>query len=102
MKHVRVGVYQFNPEFSTEEVARRTRELTLPVYQQQPGFVAYDAFHIEGDTWISVTTWESQQQAEAAADRIAAYIGQTPEIGELIRSREHMWIGEVAFSSREL
>jgi len=101
MKHVRIGVYQFKPGVSTEEAAQITRKFTLPVYQQQPGFVAYEAIHVEGDRWVSITTWESQQQAEAAAERIAAFINQTPEVVGLIRSREHMWIGEVVFSSRE-
>ena len=101
MKHVRIAVYQVKPGLPIEEMVRLTRKLTLPVYQQQPGFVAYEAIYIEGDRWISITTWESRQQAEAASERIATFISQTPELAGLIRTREHMWVGELGFSSRE-
>ncbi len=101
MRHVRVAVYQFNPGMTEEEVVKWTREGSLPVYQAQPGFVAYEAIHAEGDTWISVTTWESAQQADAAAERIGAWLRQTPEMVSLVRSRDHHWIGDLIFISRE-
>ncbi len=101
MSHVRIAVYQFKAGVTAEEVVRQTRDLSLPVYQQQPGFVAYEAIQAEGDIWISVTTWQSRRQADAATERIAAWIKETPEVASLVRSREHQWIGDVVFSSRE-
>jgi heme-degrading monooxygenase HmoA len=102
MRHVRVAVYQFNPGTSDEEVVRWTTEGSLPVYQRQPGFVAYEAIHAEGDTWISVTTWESREQADAAAERIGRWLRETPRMVNLVRSRDHQWIGDLAFSTHEV
>ncbi len=83
MKYVLVRVFRFNPEIPEEEVIRRNRQLSMHLYQQQPGFVAYEAVHAGGDRWISITTWESQQQAEAANERIGAFVSQTPDLLEL-------------------
>jgi steroid delta-isomerase-like uncharacterized protein len=102
MAHVRLAVYEFDPRATDEYVVRLTREGSLPVYRQQPGFLAYEAIHAEGDTWISITTWDSPAHADAAAERIGAWIRQTPEAANLLRSVENQWLGTVVFSSRQL
>jgi steroid delta-isomerase-like uncharacterized protein len=98
--HARIAVYQFRPGATEEEVYRLTREGSLPVYRQQPGFVAYEGIHAEGDTWVSITTWESAAHADAATERIAAWIRETPEAATLVRSRDQQWIGRLVFSFR--
>ena len=86
---------------SDEEIVRWTTEGSLPVYRQQPGFIAYEVIQAEGDTWISVTTWESREQADAGAQRIAVWLKETPTMVSLVRSRDHQWIGNLAYSTRE-
>jgi heme-degrading monooxygenase HmoA len=101
MRHVRVAVYQFTPGTTEEYVLKWTKEGSLAIYRQQPGFVAYEAIHAEGDTWISVTTWESREQADAGNERIGRWIRETPQMASLVRSRDHTWIGDLAFSTHE-
>jgi heme-degrading monooxygenase HmoA len=102
MKHVRIAVYHAKPGVSIEETTRITRDISLPAYRKLPGFVAFDAIHVEGDLWISISTWDSQQQAEAGAKQMAAVVAENPAIANIMASFEHMWIGEVVFSSRDV
>ena len=65
MQHARVAVYQVKPG-TADEIARRAQAGMLPIFRNQPGFVAYGGVTADVDTVISLSFWQTQEQADAA------------------------------------
>jgi hypothetical protein len=47
------------------ELARRTQESMLPLFQSQPGFVSYSVMVTQNEVF-SFSIWQTEEQAEAA------------------------------------
>jgi hypothetical protein len=47
------------------ELARRTQESMLPLFQSQPGFVSYSVM-VTSNEVFSFSIWETEEQADAA------------------------------------
>ena len=47
------------------ELARRTQQTMLPLFQEQPGFVSYSVMSTANEV-LSFSIWETEEQAEAA------------------------------------
>jgi len=95
MPHVRIAVYALQ-KGTTGETLQRAQETAFPLYRQRPGFVAYELFQTGDDSIVSVTTWETHEQAEAACrvdDQWIAEHGFTT----VMWVQEH--VGSVSFSS---
>ena len=96
MHHVRVGVYQFKPG-TTDTVLRKAEVELLPMHRQRPGFIGYEVVRTGGDTAVSISTWESQAQAEDAATRSVDWV--KANIHDSIDSVQNH-VGELAFEGR--
>ena len=66
MQHVRVAKYRVAPE-SITEIADAAQEGMLKVFQEQPGFVSYGVADSGDGTVLSISHWETHDEAEAAA-----------------------------------
>jgi hypothetical protein len=89
MAHGRVAIYAVTG--SSDEVIRRVRERIAPMMQQQPGFHTYQGV-VASDTIISYSTWDTQEQAEAASQMLRGLLQET--LGDLI-ALDHLYHGEV-------
>lgn len=69
----RVVIYRFKPE-AIDEIIRKAAEGVVPLYQAQPGFLAYDLIQTSSEEAISVSTWESSQHAEQADGAVAGWL----------------------------
>jgi hypothetical protein len=47
------------------ELARRTQESMLPLFQAQPGFVSYSVMVTKNEV-LSFSIWETEEQADAS------------------------------------
>lgn len=65
MPVARVASYQFLPGTSDEVFARVEQEL-LPLLKQQPGYLSYEAHRLDNERGVSISTWVSQEHADAA------------------------------------
>jgi hypothetical protein len=74
------------------ELARRTQESMLPLFQHQPGFVSYSVVSAEGHVY-SHSIWETEEQAEAANKLSRDWVADNldPERIELLEAR----VGEI-------
>jgi hypothetical protein len=63
----RCVIYSF--EGDAEEIIGKARTGILPIFQEQPGFIAYGVM-VRGGQLISMSAWESEDDARAA-DRLA-------------------------------
>ena len=94
MAHARVVIFTFKPGTAREAIDKAERDV-LPMFQKQPGFIAYTLVGSGDDTAISFSMWDSRRQAEEA-NRVTAEWVQRNLTGILVSVERY--IGDVAFS----
>jgi len=98
MHYIRIALYTF-ASGTVDEVIRRAETGLLPTFRSRPGFVAYSVIKTGETSAISLTLWESREQAEAAIQDAASWARQN--VAEMIESVQNH-VGEVAFTSDTL
>ncbi len=96
MAHARIGVYKLQPG-AADEVVRRAGAGMLPIFQRQPGFRSYELVKTGDDAVISISTWESHAQAEAAIQSASSWVKEA--LGDLVVSVQNH-VGEIGVDSR--
>jgi quinol monooxygenase YgiN len=79
---------------TADEATRRAESQLLPLYRDEPGFVAYTVAQTGDKTLISFSIWQQREQAEKASR-----IGETwvkEHAGDLVESI-HGHIGKLGF-----
>jgi len=94
MPYARIAVYQFKPG-TIDEVIRTAKEGLLPIFRQQPGFRRYATVKTGDDSGVSISTWDTKQEADIAVQKAAAWIKQN-FAANVVSVANH--VGEVAFS----
>ena len=95
MAHVRVAIYQIRPG-TADEILRRAQSGMLPIFRQQPGFVAYEGVVTADEEVVSISTWESAEQAQAAVQMAASWVREN--LADMIVSVDNH-VGELGFST---
>jgi heme-degrading monooxygenase HmoA len=75
MNHVRIGVYALIGG-TAKEVGDRAQEGMLGVFRAQPGFKAYGLAETREGKLISVSLWDSDEQAQQANELAASWVGE--------------------------
>jgi heme-degrading monooxygenase HmoA len=96
MAHVRIAVYTCNPG-TLDEVVRRAEADVLPLFRSQPGFIAYEVVKTGDDRGVSISTWKSAEQAQAAVATAAGWVKEN--LADALVSVENH-VGELRFSGR--
>lgn len=96
MAHVRVAVYKIKPG-AADEILRGAQSGMLPIFRQQPGFIAYEGVVTGNEEVVSISTWESAEQAQAAVQVAAGWVKEN--LAGLVVSVENH-VGELGFTSR--
>lgn len=87
--HGRIARYTYTGDI--QELMRRAEEGILPLFQAQPGFKAYTVIESDGEI-ISFSGWESVEDADAANEIVASWVGENMAGDiELIEAR----VGEI-------
>ncbi len=73
MAHLRVAVYTLIGG-TLEEAAELARTGMLPIFQQQPGFISYQVVDGGNSKVVSVSAWETEDEAEAATGEAADFV----------------------------
>jgi heme-degrading monooxygenase HmoA len=73
MSHVRIAVYSLI-NWTAREVGDRAQEGMLGIFRGQAGFKAYGLAETQEGTVVSVSLWESREQAEQANDLAASWV----------------------------
>ena len=95
MQHVRVALYRVKPG-NMDEIIQRAEAGMLPTFRSQPGFVAYGLVITGEDSAISITIWQSEEQANAAVKVAASWIRDN--LAEMVESVQNH-IGNLALFS---
>jgi len=96
MAHARVALYSVEVG-ALDELRQKVQEGMVPILRDQPGFISYDVVDGGGDMVISVSRWETHDQAEAAVQTIADWVRDSG-VGGLVE-RTQNYVGEVIVSA---
>jgi hypothetical protein len=89
--HVRMGIYSIT-QGTYEELVDRARQGLAPILRNSPGFVFYSVSDVGDGRLVSVSTWETREQAEAAAANSAEWVSEN--LADSIALQENL-IGEM-------
>lgn len=89
--HMRMAIYRIT-QGSYEELMEKAREGMAPILRDSPGFVFYSTTDVGGGRFVSVSTWQSREQAEAAADKAAQWVSEN--LADSVSLEENL-IGEM-------
>lgn len=93
MNHVRIGVYTLTSG-TAKEVSDQAREGMLSVFRAQSGFKAYGLAESTDGKLVSVSLWDSAEQAERANELAATWVREN--IADRIRL-ESTQVGDFLF-----
>lgn len=96
MTYARVGIYSLTGTALQSEIMGQVTEGLLPSFKRQPGFVDYNVVAADGKL-ISISTWESMEQAHAGTKQAATWVAET--LGSQI-TLDTNFVGDVVLSSR--
>lgn len=89
--YIRAGFYTFKSG-TLDPLLERSRQELPALMQRQPGFQRYAVVRTGPDAIVSLTAWETQAQAEAAAQQLGGWVREN--FGPNLVSAENK-IGEV-------
>jgi heme-degrading monooxygenase HmoA len=96
MEHVRVAVYStIGNDF--EEVANKAKQGMLPIYRSQPGFVSYGLAQTSDTSFISLSIWQSREEADAAVALAEDWVRDN--IATLVKLEDN-YVGDFGFNVR--
>ena len=80
MNHVRIAAYDVLTGTSADIVtALRAPDGMIEIFRQQPGFLSYTVLEVDPITMMSLSVWETHDEAElavrAAAEWTATHLG---------------------------
>jgi heme-degrading monooxygenase HmoA len=73
--HVRIGIYAIT-KGTYDELIERARGGLAPILRDSPGFAFYSTTDVGGGRFVSVSTWQTHEQAEAAAAKSAEWVSE--------------------------
>ena len=93
MQHVRIATYDIK-DGTFEELARIGREGALRTFQEQPGFIRYGLADIGDGKCVSLSVWETREEADASVPVAERWVGEHVADKVELRSTQ---IGDLAF-----
>ena len=89
--HVRIGIYTIT-HGNYDEIVEKAREGLAPIHRESPGFIFYSVSDMGDGRLVSISTWESQEQAEASVSNSADWVGEN--LADSIELQENL-VGEM-------
>jgi heme-degrading monooxygenase HmoA len=93
MEHLRIATYTIN-KGTFREVADMAHDGMLKTFKDQPGFIRYGVADIGDKSCMSITLWETHEQAEASVPAAATWVKEN--IGDRVELRSS-YVGDLAF-----
>ncbi|HSL66775.1 MAG TPA: hypothetical protein VK977_01280 [Actinomycetota bacterium] len=93
MQHLRIATYAIN-KGTFQEIADSAKTGMLPKFQERPGFIRYGVADLGDKMCVSISVWETREQAEAAAPVAATWVGE--HLADRVELRTNT-VGDLAF-----
>ena len=76
-----------------DEVVSQAKTGMAPLFQHSPGFLSYGVAKIDKAAFVSVSTWETREQADAATGKAAGWVKDNSQDRFALREN---YIGDLA------
>ncbi|MGZ4599686.1 MAG: antibiotic biosynthesis monooxygenase [Oryzihumus sp.] len=73
MRCTRIALYDIKSG-TFDEIAAQARTGMAPLFQKSDGFVSYGVAQVDKEAFVSLSTWETHAQADAAAAKAADWV----------------------------
>jgi hypothetical protein len=73
MRSTRVALYDIKSG-TFDDIARDAETGMVPLFRHSNGFVSYGVAQVAPTTFVSLSTWESRDQADAASSKAADWV----------------------------
>jgi hypothetical protein len=97
MEHLRIATYAIN-KGTFREVADLAQEKMLPTFKEQPGFIRYGVADIGDQRCMSISLWETHEQAEASVPISATWVKEN--LADRVELHSN-YVGDLAFFEGE-
>jgi hypothetical protein len=95
MRSTRVALYDIKSG-TFDEVVGQAKAGMLPLFQHSDGFVSYGVAQIDKEAFVSLSTWETRAQADAATAKAADWVKTNGRDHYTLRES---YIGDLAIDS---
>jgi len=85
-RHARIGFYTARPG-DLDHVLERARDEVIPMLEAESGFRRYTVVRTSPDVLVSITGWDTHEEAQMAARRLLAWVAEV--MGETLVSVEN-------------
>jgi hypothetical protein len=96
-QHLRVATYEIT-KGTFQEVADTSKTGMLRKFQEQPGFIRFGVADCGDKTWMSISLWETHDQAKAASPVADSWVKENLSDRVALRSN---YVGDLAFFQPE-
>jgi len=93
MKHVRIATYEITSG-NFAEVSDKAKEGMLPKFQEQAGFIRYGVAEVDNKTCLSISLWETREQAEKSTPMAAEWVRENLKDRLVLKTS---YVGNLAF-----
>ena len=73
MNCTRIALYDITSG-SYDEVVDQAKTGMAPLFQHSPGFVSYGVAQVDKTAFVSLSTWQTREQADAATAKAAGWV----------------------------
>ena len=95
MRSTRVAFYDIKSG-SFDEAVGQAKTGMLPLFQHSEGFVSYGIAQIDKTAFVSLSTWETRSQADAASAKAADWVKANSQDHFILRKS---YVGDLALDS---
>ncbi len=95
MNHARIGVYTLTGNLT--EATQQVTDGLMPLFKSQPGFVDYSVVSAADGKIVSISTWESMDQANSGTEHAAKFVADKLASHVTLDTN---YVGDVVVSSR--
>jgi heme-degrading monooxygenase HmoA len=85
-RHARIGFYTARPG-DLDHILERARDEVIPMLELEAGFRRYTVVRAEREMLVSITHWDTHDEAQMAARRLSAWVAEV--MGTTLRSVEN-------------
>ncbi len=93
MQHLRVATYKIT-EGSFQEIAHTAKNGMLKTFESKPGFIRYGLADIGDRNMLSLSLWETHDEAEASVPMAASWVRDNLTDRVELKSN---YVGDLAF-----
>ena len=91
MPYGRCVTYTYSGD--VQDLIERAREGILPIFKQQPGFLAYGVM-VQGDQLVSMSAWNSENDAKGADEAAKDWVSKNAADMKVVSSvlGDYAWL----------